>query len=228
MLTLSVLNFATIPHTEGKVLGKNTKIQSSISTQAREKPTSTPTLTPITTVSMPTAIPTPTPIQSGPTPTQNPVQVTSPSSQYTGEQIGENTFRVKNVQNDSQMASSNEIFVALNSYRQSRGVGQLSWDSALSDLANSRVNAFASKGDLDSHAGFQDFMNNDGFSKAGFNGLGENSARLSGPMSGDRIIKEIFGADAPHDTNQLNPEWTHAAVAVSGNFVNVNFGKGKR
>ncbi len=225
MFAVALVQTVQISSTKSRVLGEKTIAV--VPTTILKRPTTPtvilPTFTPTPT---PTPTPTQTPTKSGSTSTPNPQ--TSENSQYTSEKIGETTFRIRNVQSDSQMGSSQDIFNALNSYRQSRGVGQLSWDGALSDLANSRVNTFASKGDLDGHAGFQEFMNNDGFSKAGFNGLGENSARLAGPMSGDRIIKEIFGADAPHDTNQLNPEWTHAAVAVNGNFVNVNFGRGKR
>jgi hypothetical protein len=70
-------------------------------------------------------------------------------------------------------------------------------------------------------------MNNGGFDKSGFNGLGENSAYLSGPMNGDRIIHEIFGADPSHDGNQLEG-WSHVGVGVKGNAVNVNFGKNRK
>lgn len=228
MFLLALIPIAEFPETEGKVLGKKIVAKTSITITQKQKiktPTNTPTPT-YTPTPTPTnaPLPTPTPTTSAQTQPQN----SSPNSQYTAEQIGETTFRIKNVKNDESMASAEDVLNALNSYRQSRGVGQLSWDSALADLSQSRVSTFASRGDLDSHAGFRDFMNNGGFAKAGFNGLGENSARLSGPMSGDRIIREIFGADAPHDTNQLNAEWTHAGAAISGNFVNINFGKGKR
>jgi len=172
---------------------------------------------------------TPTVVLSSPTPSLIPTSTpTIPqinSSQYTAEKIGDSTYKVSNVQNDTSMANVADIYNALNSYRGSRGVGNLSWDSALADLASSRVNAFAQNGGLDSHAGFNSFMNNGGFEKTGFNGLGENSAQLSGSMNGEKIIKEIFGADAPHDNNQLDPSWTHAGIAVDGNFVNVNFGR---
>lgn len=231
MFSFALLPIIDFPETEGKVLASKTKVQTRINATPPRR-----VVTP-TKISISTPSPTPTvtstkalnpTVAISPTTQQKQTQPASPTSQYTAEQIGETTFRIKNVKNDSSMASAQDVFNALNAYRQSRGVGQLSWDGALSDLAQSRVSTFASRGDLDSHVGFSDFMNNGGFSKAGFNGLGENSARLSGPMSGDRIIREIFGADAPHDTNQLNPEWTHAAVAMNGNFVNVNFGKGKR
>jgi uncharacterized protein YkwD len=191
-----------------------------------------PTLTPT-----PTKIPKPTPTLQ-PTSTPTPIETTptrfptiTPStdaSQYTAQQINNNTWSVANVQNDSQMATPQELFSSLNSYRQQHGVGTLQWDQGLADFAQNRAQTFSSNGELDGHAGFEDFMNNDGFSKIGFNGLGENSAYLSGPMNGDRIIKEIFGADPDHDGNQLDPSWQYVGVGISGNAVNVNFGKNKR
>jgi len=220
---------------EGRVLGTRTfrpytraKSTSIVSPIAKVLPTATPSPT-----STPTPSPTPTP---KPFPTNTPTPTNTPAGQspqggaknYSAEKISDTTYKVHNVTNDSSMASAQDIFNALNSYRASHGVGSLSWDSKLADLASSRANTFASRGSLDGHAGFRDFMNNGGFDKAGFNGLGENSAFLSGPMNGDRIINEIFGADGDHDGNQLNGAWTHAAIGVNGNAINVNFGKNKQ
>jgi len=217
---------------EGRVLGTRTfrpytraKSTSIVSPIAKALPTSTPSPTSTPTPS-PTTTPTPKPLPTNtPTPTNTPAGGTK---NYSAEKISDTTYKVHNVANDSSMASPQDIFNALNSYRASHGVGGLSWDAKLADLASSRANIFASRGSLDGHAGFRDFMNNGGFDKAGFNGLGENSAFLSGPMNGERIIKEIFGADGDHDGNQLNGAWTHAAVGVNGNAINVNFGKNKQ
>jgi uncharacterized protein YkwD len=126
------------------------------------------------------------------------------------------------------MASAQDIFNALNSYRMAHGVTTLSWNNSLASFAQERADLFAKNGALDSHAGFTDYMKNDGFSKAGFNSLGENSAYLSGSMNGERIIKDIFGADSAHDGNQLDPSWSDVGVGVNGVAVNLNFGKGKR
>ncbi len=188
----------------------------------------TPTITP---TQIPTPVPTIPPKNSPPpyVPTSTPslTPTSSDPSQYTAEKINDVTWRVSNIQNDDNMASSQEIVNALNSYRGSRGLPGLAVDEKLMSYAQERANLFNSNGGLDSHAGFRSYMDNGGFDKAGFNSLGENSAYVSGPMSGDKIIRNLFGADPSHDSNQLD-NWTHIGVGVNGNAVNVNFGKGKK
>lgn len=182
-------------------------------------PTLTPTISPSP---IPTATPTDTPQLPTYTPTPNAIN----PSQYTAQQISDTTWRVDDVPTDEHMATRGEIINALNSYRGANGRGNLLEDPFLSSYAKGRADKFAVSG-LDGHADFQNFMNNDGFTTAGFNSLGENSAVVSGPMSGEKIIKQIFGADPAHDSNQLDT-WTHVGVGVNGNAVNVNFGRGKR
>jgi uncharacterized protein YkwD len=218
---------------EKKILGAQVR---SIETYTKSLSPKIVITIPPTTPPTPTATPTPIPPTSTPTqrPKSSPTKETvvtptpTPNPQYTAQKINDVTWKVSNVQNDSSMASAQDIFNALNSYRSAHGASNLSWDNNLASFAQGRADLFNKNGSLDSHAGFTDYMKNDGFSKAGFNGLGENSAYLSGPMSGERIIKDIFGADGAHDGNQLDPSWTHAGVGVNGNAVNVNFGKGKR
>lgn len=207
---------------ESRVLGKSAASTRIIKTQAA------PT---ISNFIPPTKIPTPTiKPTSTPKPTLTPTPVTptpTPTKIYTAEKIGDSTWKVTNVTNDTAMASRQEILSALNAYRTSHGVGALSWDNNLGDFAQSRASTFDTNKGLDGHGGFRDYMNNGGFAKSGFNGLGENSAYLSGPMNADKIIKDIFGADGAHDGNQLDPSWTHAGVGQAGNAVNINFGKNK-
>lgn len=212
---------------EGKILGAKTMASEILISPVVEitiAATPTPTVLP---TSSPTPVPTTTPtkapkrvLAATPTPNINP-------SQYTAEKINDVTWRVKNVANDDSMASAQDIVNALNSYRGSHGLPSLSVDANLSSFAQDRANHFASRGSLDSHAGFQSYMDNGGFEKSGFNSLGENSAFISGPMGGEKIIKNIFGADPSHDGNQLD-NWTHVGVGVNGNAINVNFGKNKR
>ena len=186
------------------------------------QPTSTPTPTP-------TNSPTPTPIIRKPISTSEPPKekVTSgPNiSQYTAQKINDVTWRVNNVSNDDRMSTPQEIQNALNSYRGSHGLSNLLLEQKLGDYAQGRADLFSKNGSLDSHAGFQSYMNNGGFNISGFNSLGENSAYLAGPMNGDHIVKKIFGADSSHDGNQLDPTWTHVGIGVSGRAVNINFGK---
>jgi uncharacterized protein YkwD len=184
-------------------------------------PSQTPTITPSPT-SLPEVAPTKKPVAPTNTPTPPP---TNPN-QYTAQKIDDTTWRIDNVITDGSMASPQDIVNALNSYRGSHGRGNLQVDGFLSSYAQGRADKFAVSG-LDGHADFQGFMNNDGFSQAGFNSLGENSAVISGPMNGDKIVRQIFGADPAHDGNQLDT-WTHVGVGVNGNAINVNFGRGKR
>ena len=230
-LSISSYSYLSKKNTKGVVLGAMAHAESVMTTrlispvaEITPSPTGTPSPTPSPSAT-PTPIPTATP-RTLPknTPTPNAIN----PSQYTAEKINDVTWRVKNVANDDKMASAQEVFNALNYYRNSHGVSSLLWDNNLSSFAQSRANLFSKNGSLDSHSGFTDYMNNDGFNKSGFNGLGENSAFLSGNMSGERIVKDIFGADGAHDGQQLNPLWTHAGVGVSGVAVNVNFGKNKK
>lgn len=168
-------------------------------------------------------IPTHTPIP--PTPIDiPPTNIPIPTATIVEEQT---TKTITNVKNDESMANASEIFNALNSYRREAGVPNLSRDNTLTELAGTRASTFLSNGSLDDHAGFRNYMDNGGFEMSGFNGLGENSAQLPGPMHGDRIIKELFGASPSHNSSQLDPSWTHVGVAINGIFVNINFGKNK-
>ncbi len=216
------------------VLGENVaKIEAMASTTLISPVATTlaPTLTPTPTFTPTPTLPPPTPTKTPvllPTRTPTPQPSNANSSQYTAQKVNDVTWRVSNVQSDDKMANSTEVFNALNSYRQQHGASILSWDTKLADFAQGRADTFAKNGSLDSHAGFTGYMNNGGFDASGFNGLGENSAYIAGPMSGDKIIRSIFGADLSHDGNQLDPSWTHVGVGVNGNAINVNFGKNKR
>jgi len=180
-------------------------------------PTSTPTPTPLLKKVAPTPKPTSENIDQGPN-----------ASQYTAQKIDDVTWRVNNVNNDDRMATPQEVLNSLNSYRGSHGRASLSWDQKLSDYAQGRADLFSKNGSLDSHSGFQSFMNNGGFDVSGFNSLGENSAYLSGPMNAEHIVRDIFGADPSHDGNQLDSSWTHIGIGVNGRAVNINFGKNKK
>lgn len=216
------------------VLGRRvTKIEAMTKTVLVSPVTTTfsPSLTPTPTFTPTPTIPPPTPTKKPiilPTSTPTPQPSNTNSSQYTAQKVNDVTWRVSNVQSDDKMANPSEVFNALNSYRQQHGASVLSWDTKLADFAQGRADTFAKNGSLDSHSGFTSYMNNGGFDASGFNGLGENSAYIAGPMSGDKIIRSIFGADPSHDGNQLDPSWTHAGVGVNGNAINVNFGKNKR
>lgn len=217
-ISLVSLYILTLSETESvkQTLGESTYSDKPNIAYLEISPTETP---------KPTITPTEIPI---PTATPAPIQI-SPSPKFAQTNSSPDTTKtIENVASDHAMATANEIFNALNAYRNEKGIGSLSWDDNLGEFAQGRVNTFSSNGDLDSHAGFRNYMENGGFEDSGFNGLGENSARLAGPMGGDKIIREIYGASSAHNASQLDPAWTHAGVAINGVFVNINFGKNKR
>ncbi len=170
-------------------------------------PTSVPTATPI-------PIPTPTTIQVLPADNSDPWGVS--------KQISEYTWTTK-VGQDARMATPQEILTALNNYRARFFAQPLTWDEKLAQYAQSRADYFNSKNDLDSHAGFNDFLTNqDGFSKLGYGRVGENSS-LGYRLLGVHIIEWIYAGDKPHDDNQKDKDWDHVGIGVSGTATDLIF-----
>lgn len=186
----------------------------SLKNTIQNSPTATPTVTPV--VTTPTTTPTPNikPVIKAPTPT---------IEWGKALQIGEKTWTI-NVGMDERMATPQEIFEALNSYRQRYSRGTLTWDNKLAEYAQSRANTFISLGKTDAHAGFSNFIDNeDGFNKLEMNGLGENSS-FGYRLLGVHLIEWVYAADEPHNTNQLNSKWTHVGIGVSGDATDLIFG----
>lgn len=163
-----------------------------------------------------------------PSPTETPtVQDNAEKPWGVAKQIDEYTWTMK-VANDSQMATAQETLSALNAYRQKNGKPALSWDDKLAAYAQSRVETFVSQGQTDKHAGFSDFINNqDGFSKLGFNSVGENSS-FGYKLLGVHLIEWVYAGDKPHDDNQLNSAWTHVGIGIKEVATDLIFAGGKR
>jgi uncharacterized protein YkwD len=124
------------------------------------------------------------------------------------------------------MASASEIFEALNIFRQRHKVPTLSWDDKLANFAKKRAETFMISGQIDQHAGFKDFLdNNDGFVKLGFSALGENSS-FGYQLKAKHLIERVYAGDIMHNNNQLNPVWTHVGIGVSGTATDLVFGGG--
>ncbi len=142
------------------------------------------------------------------------------------KQIDSVTWQMK-VGQEAQMGTPSEILVALNNYRGRYGSSALNWDEKLADYAKSRAVYFNKIKNLDGHKGFVDFLNNqDGFSKLGFNQLGEN-ASYGYKLSGIHLIEWIYAGDEPHNKNQLNNVWNYVGIGVDGTATALIFGTGK-
>jgi uncharacterized protein YkwD len=142
------------------------------------------------------------------------------------KQIDEVTWTLK-VGEDESMATAREIYNALNEYRKTKGSQILTWDDKLGNYAQERAKYLNSIKDVDKHAGFNDYLENqDCFNKLGFTMLGENISY--GPkLSGVHIIEWVYAGDKPHDNNQLDNKWNYVGIGVDGLANCVIFGTGK-
>ncbi|MBU1117631.1 CAP domain-containing protein [Patescibacteria group bacterium] len=190
------------------------KIEYSTITTLKIVPTSTPTATQILAIS-----PRPTRLQPSPLPTDS-------TPWGVAQQIGEHTWTMK-VNQDPLMATPQEILLALNDYRRRYGSQPLTADSRLTEYAQSRVDYFAKTKSIDSHAGFNNFLEKeDGFNKLGYSYLGENIS-YGYRLNGVHLIEWVYAGDEPHDKNQLDSKWDHVGIAVNGTATCFIFATGK-
>lgn len=161
-------------------------------------------------------LPTPTPISTN----------ISNNTWGVAKKIDTYTYTMR-LQPDGKMGTPAEILTALNTYRQRNGRGILAWDDRLAGFANTRAEYFSQKNNLDSHAGFLDYLNNqDGFKKLGFANIGENSS-IGFTLEAVHIIEWVYAGDAGHNNNQLNSDWHYAGIGVNGNATDLIFAGNK-
>jgi peptidoglycan hydrolase-like protein with peptidoglycan-binding domain len=109
-------------------------------------------------------------------------------------QVGKVEYRGR-FGNDPVMATPNEIFIAVNNYRNQNGKGSVSWDDGLAAWAQSRATLFANSG-LDQHAGFEAEVQSKAKSM-GLKGAGEDAAQ-GGAIAAVHLIEWSFAQDEPH------------------------------
>lgn len=120
-----------------------------------------------------------------------------------------------------------DVLEALNGYRNNNGAGELIIDNRLQSYAQNRAEYLQGIGKLDKHAGHDEFMKNNGYSKLGFDSIGENQSwNFRGSASG--LIKDFYARSPGHNKNQVNPEYTHVGIGISGNYTNLVFGGKKK
>jgi len=213
LLTILVLIFYSRANNLNHENNKNLKSVSSTSTENRKQPTESPNL--------PTKSPTTNP--------SKPITVATPKSKEpwgVAKQIDEVTWTMK-IGQDERIGTPQEIYEALNVYRQQHGKGILTWDQNLAAYAQQRANYFNSIKNIDKHVGFKEYTNNiENLRKLGFWSVGEN-CNYGQRLLGVHLIEWIYAGDKPHDDNQLNSLWTHIGVGVDGLGVDIIFGANK-
>lgn len=142
----------------------------------------------------------------------------------TTEKIGDHLYRTF-VANDDKMGTPDEIITALNKYRKDNGQGPLQKYDKLCGFAQKRADEQQKAGTLDSHKGFEEYMNDENhWKELEVTGIGEN-ASYGYVLSGTHLIEWVFDSDEEHRSNQLNPTWSLVCPAVSGETVDILFGK---
>lgn len=142
------------------------------------------------------------------------------------KQIGEHTWTIK-LGEDSDMATTREIFDALNEYRRVHGSQILNWDEKLTNYAQERAEYLNGIKSVDQHKGFSDYVENqDGFNKLGFTALGENIS-YGYKLNGVHVIEWMYAADDSHNKNQLDNRWNYVGIGVDGLATCLIFGTGK-
>jgi uncharacterized protein YkwD len=177
-----------------------------------------------------TSNPSPTPMPKRRSISKNnivvPKEQLTPDKWGVAKQIDDVTWTIK-VGQDAKMATPQEIFQALNAYRNRHGSASLSWDDNLANFAQERAAYFNKIKSLDQHKGFIEYTENeDNIKKLGFWGVGEN-ASFGYKLEGVHLIEWIFAGDEPHNKNQLEPSWTYVGIGVEGVGVDLIFGKWK-
>lgn len=116
------------------------------------------------------------------------------------------------------------IISAINIYRKKNNVNNtLSLDRKLEKYAQTRANYLKSIGKLDNHSSFEVYLKGSAFKDLGFNSLGEIQSE-GHLLTEVELIERIFAKSQKHDQIQLNHNWTHVGVGISGSFVNIVFG----
>lgn len=159
---------------------------------------------------------------------KKPTAIPTPDTEPWGvaKQVDEVTWTMK-IGEDERMATTREIFEALNEYRKVNGSQILNWDEKLGDYAQSRAKYLNSIKNVDKHEGFNNFVENDGgFEKLGFTMLGENIS-YGYKLNGVHVIEWMYAGDKPHNDNQLDNRWNFVGIGVDGLATCVIFGTGK-
>lgn len=122
---------------------------------------------------------------------------------------------------DSRMATSEELFVEMNNYRTSHGVGAVSKHSTLCDIAQKRADELQALGKLDYHAGMDKYA----YGQKDFNNLDEIIGGGVQPNLAVHIIEWGWGrSETGHKQAMEKPQWTHGCGGISGYFHVFIFG----
>lgn len=136
------------------------------------------------------------------------------------EKVDEHVTKIS-IPPDARMSTSEELFTAMNDYRRSHNVQTLTKNDLLCSIAQNRANEQLANGDLDNHAGFDKYAQN----QEEFYRMGEVLFGGAQPQYGVHIVE--YGWDRSltgHKEAIQDPGWNHGCGAVAGYFAVFIFG----
>lgn len=152
---------------------------------------------PNTTSNIPTSIVAPSSIPS-PSPTPTKIPLSNPTS--TPVII--------------QSSNSQDLLIAVNTFRSKNGLGQLSSNNSLCSIAQSRVRENATLGQLDNHAGFDKYFKG----QTEFKSMGENLHWATYSETAAEIVENGWADSPGHRVNMLDFKWQYGCGEQKGSY----------
>ncbi len=151
---------------------------------------------------------------------KNPNATPAPTSGFKREKVDEHTT-ITWLPPDDRMSTSEELFAAINSYRRTHGIAEVTKSDTLCSIAQKRADEQAALGKIDGHAGFPKYAQEQGE----FSYLTEVLFGGEQPQSGVHIVE--YGWDQSltgHREAIQDRSMTHGCGGVAGYFAAFIFG----
>lgn len=179
--------------------------------------------TPPTPTSTPTSSVTPTSTQVATTAPRPKTQATPAPKAANTETIVEGKTSWTYGKPDERMATAGELFDAINSYKRTNGLPEISQNGTLCQIAQNRANELVDKGELDGHAGFEKYARG----QQEFDSMDEILFGGVMPQLAVHIVEWGWDKSLTGHRNALqNREYTHGCGGIAGYFAVFIFGGG--
>ncbi len=149
---------------------------------------------------------------STPTPTVLPTLTLYPSPTLIVKKISTPTPKIT-ISPDTSTATTKQLFISINSYRQEHGLSQLSQNASLCSIAQTRARQLSESGHL-SHDGFGAATQ----SQTQFHHIAEILQWFPEPKDATYLVYTGWNASGAHREQMLDGSWTHGCAGTSENY----------
>lgn len=148
------------------------------------------------------------------------VEPNKPAFTWSVEKVDEHITKIS-IPPDDRMSTGEELNTAMNSYRNAHNLTAVQATEGICSIAQSRANEQSANNGLDSHAGFNKYVQN----QSEFTRMGEVLFGGNQPQYGVHIVE--FGWDRSltgHKEAIQDPSWRFGCGAISGYYAVFIFG----